>query len=249
MIEFRLSGGASNAVGNASLGGTMSSTQAFGSTLGWQASSIAGVTLKCGFDVETGAALLFDKASNQITYTPPGVTPGTLADDRQNNATLADGFVNLNWNGLSSVTADIVTASLPASNQTATLTYAKVIRTLFDDIVPADVMSQQSDYRCIYVRNAGAVSRDVQLYRGIGSVMASFEIGFDAAGPGGTATTVVNELTAPSGVTFSQTNAFEPLLVTLASAQAVGLWIRRRTRPLVNGTYPGDGFTLMARVG
>jgi len=120
---------------------------------------------------------------------------------------------------------------------------------LFDDVTGDQASAGYVDYRCVYFRNedsnsAGLISAmlwiDAQTPAG-----DDIAIGLDPAGKNGTATTITNETTAPSGVTFSapSTKSGGLSLGTLATNDYYAIWIRRNV-PASTSAYTGNTFTL-----
>jgi len=130
----------------------------------------------------------------------------------------------------------VVAASLPGTDQSDTLTVARIANNLWDDIPGLEGYNGDTEYRCIYYKNEGATPLQFQVWidaQPTGN--ATLQIGFDAAGVNGTATTIADEDSAPAGVTFS-TPATEgtALSATLPAGQAIACWEKRA---IVAGQY------------
>lgn len=248
-LQYRLSGGASNADPAASLGGAMSSVAVGADSLAWASSGISGVTLGAGSGNASGAGTLvyvYDATDPTLTWQPPGST-GTY--DRAVTVS-ADGTYLLDSFDHRAITVDVVFASLPGSDDSKGVTVAAAVGNLFDAITSGESMAGDVNYRCVYIRNnSGTLTHDLRLFVArqptAGDLLA---IGLDAAGVGGTATTIAAEETEPSGVTFVQPQTYadgDAIAVTLAPGEGVALWMRR-TVPPVSATSSTED---LARVG
>jgi hypothetical protein len=89
-----------------------------------------------------------------------------------------------------------------------TLISNKTLSGLFGDVTAAQAAAGITRYRCFYVRlqTANALGLLAPIRTWIATQAAgddSFEIGLDPAGKNAAAATIVNQTTAPAGVTFS----------------------------------------------
>jgi len=79
---------------------------------------------------------------------------------------------------------------------------------IFADVSSADASSGKTYYRCFYVHNNHAtltyLAPHIWIQTQTSSGDTDIAIGLDAAGLNGTATTIADENTAPTGVSFSQ---------------------------------------------
>jgi len=112
---------------------------------------------------------------------------------------------------------------------------------LFDIITGDENVASDVEYRCVFVRNSNGSSLALQnskfyLAGAETSGGANIAIGIDPAGAtaigsaSAQAAEVVDENTAPSGVTFSAPTTKAGSTITLASlpaGQCVALWVRR----------------------
>lgn len=119
---------------------------------------------------------------------------------------------------MSSTAADLAT---PANNA-------------WDDVPGSEAAAGRTEYRCFYVRNGHASLTLQDAYVELTTQsQAAVAIGLDPAGIGdgattGVATTVANETTAPTGVTFSAVNAGDRLTIgDLGPGQAIAVWEKR----------------------
>ncbi len=125
---------------------------------------------------------------------------------------------------------------------------------LFDDVSGAENLAMESEYRCVFVRNAHATLALQNAVVWIDSQVAggaTVEIGVDptAASAIGAATdqavSVADENTAPAGVTFSGSpvdRASGLAMGNIAAGSCRAVWIKRTTANSV--AMNDDGFTL-----
>ena len=253
--EFKtyLSGGASNTDPDLSLGGIQSSSETGIQIPSWDASSMAGVTLDASGGNQTSVVgtLDFDFAATTLTYSPPGFTSGSqnVVDVSADGTYVLYGEDASDVEGVGAIEVTIVASSLPGSNDSKDVSHADTANNLYDDVSEAESQSGNIDYRCIYIDNVDAITNTLELWIDRQSAPDSIQIGFDAAGAGGTATTIADENTIPSGVTFSIPSEAVPLSVSLTTGQAIGVWIKRIVPALNQITNKNDRFLLGVKVG
>lgn len=229
-LELRLSGGSSNADPNASLGGVRSSNRIL-SKSATGISNITGVTVDDAPGSADGAGTLAFVASGKtLTWTPNGGSAGAavaLSGDGRYAIPGSAGFLFVT----------VVDASLPGTNQSDTITVTQLANQLFDDISKTESYAGDVEYRCFYVYNAHPTDPFVgaKIYISQQTTGADdIAIGKDPAGVGdgstsGVATTIANEGTAPSGVTFSAPSAIGSALSIgqLNAGQSHAIWEKR----------------------
>lgn len=104
---------------------------------------------------------------------------------------------------------------------------------LFDDVSSAEASAGDTEYRCIYVENTHAtltlIGAKVFIQSQTSSSDTDIAIALGGEGVNGTAETVANEGTAPSGETFSQPASYAAGLALgdLAPGDSFPIWIRR----------------------
>jgi hypothetical protein len=118
---------------------------------------------------------------------------------------------------------------------------------IFDDISAAENAASTVDYRCVYIKNTHAtitLSNASVWFNSQVAGGATMMMGLDPAGVNGTATTIANETTAPSGVTFSlSADQSSGLIIgNLAPGASQAVWLQR-TAANTSG-LSGDGFTI-----
>lgn len=243
-IEFRLSGGASNTDPNAALGGAMSTDAAalVESQSLTPDSALAGCTFEYGANNLTASTgtLTYTASGNLMQWTPPGGTIGLTVDCSSDGT-----YTVLDADSASYIVVTVVAASLPGADATRTITVANNTNGLFDDVAVADSIAGDTEYRCVYVKNAHGSEAMSNVVLWIDTQTAgadSLEVGLDPAGAGGTATTVANENAAPSGVSFSApTSAATGLdLGTLTAGQAYPVWLKRTVPAGTSATVVAD---------
>lgn len=107
------------------------------------------------------------------------------------------------------------------------------LQNLFDNVNPAERVAGSVEYRCYYYTNKHVTEalEDAVVYigslsSGVGTAVA---IGLDPAGIDGEATTIPDEITAPSGVAFSAPETAGAGLVVgdVAPGEYFAVWVRR----------------------
>lgn len=128
------------------------------------------------------------------------------------------------------------------------------LNNLFDDVSAEQALTGSVEYRCLYIKNDNGsdnlTSGKVWISANTPSAGTEIAIGLDPAGVGdgdttGEATTIVNETTAPTGVTFSSpaTEGASLPVAAIPSQEGFALWVRRT---VTGGTEAADSdpFTL-----
>ena len=104
---------------------------------------------------------------------------------------------------------------------------------IFDDVSSAEATAGDAEYRCFYVRNGHATltltSAKIFIQAQTSSADTDIAIALGGEGKNGTAETVANEGTAPSGESFSQPASYAAglSLGNLAPGDYYPVWIRR----------------------
>lgn len=125
---------------------------------------------------------------------------------------------------------------------------------LFDDVSSAEASSGKVEYRCLYVFNDhstdGLTSGKLWISQNTPSSGTLIAIGLDPAGVGdgdttGEATTIADETSVPSGVTFSSPSTEGAALdiAAIAAQEGFAVWVRR-TVSAATEAAPTDPFTL-----
>jgi hypothetical protein len=244
-LEFRLSGGAANTDPDASLGGIMSSQRIF-SKSATGISNITGVVIDDAPGSANGAGTLAYTASTKsFVWTPNSGTAGA--------STAVPGSTG--WLFLT-----VTYASLPAGNQSDTITVSALSNELWDDIGKAESYDGDTEYRCLYVTNAHDTDPFIGAKIYIGSDPSgadSLQIGLDLAGTGdgsstGVADTVADENTAPDpAVSFSAPTAIGSALSLgqLDAGEARAIWQKRTVPAQTLVSTSADVSQLVVNVG
>lgn len=104
---------------------------------------------------------------------------------------------------------------------------------IFDDVSSAEATAGDTEYRCFYVRNGHATltltSAKVFIQAQTSSADTDIAIALGGEGVNGTAETVGNEGTAPTGESFSQPASYAAglSLGDLAPGDYYPVWVRR----------------------
>lgn len=119
---------------------------------------------------------------------------------------------------------------------------------IFDDVSSGEASTGESEYRCIYVRNAHAtltlIGAKAFIQTQTPSADTDVAIALAGEGKNGTAETVANENTAPSGETFSAPASYAAGLALgdLAPGDAFPIWVRRTVN--AGAASAADSFTV-----
>lgn len=146
-------------------------------------------------------------------------------------------------------------ASLGGEISSTTITSATTAN-LFDNVSGTESSNGDVEYRCFYIKNNhGSLtwqSVDVWIASNTPSTGTDSSIGLDPAGVGdgsstGVATTVADESTEPSGVSFSQPGSGSPLNVgDIPPGEAIAVWVRRTVNAGASA-YNDDSVTVEAQ--
>ena len=123
--------------------------------------------------------------------------------------------------------------------------------TLFDTVGSAEAAAGDTEYRCIYVLNNGATEATgcvIWIQANTPSADTTIAIALGGEGENGTAETVANENTAPSGESFSSpaSEGAGLSLGNLANGDRYPVWIRRAVTAGAAGVA-SDTFTLRVK--
>ena len=138
-------------------------------------------------------------------------------------------------------------ASIGGARSTTEVTGA----TLWDKVESAEASAGDIEYRCIYVRNDGAdtaLDAKIWIQANTPSADTTIAIALGGEGKGGTAETVGNEGTAPSGESFSSPTDYAGGLAlgSLAQNEFFPVWTRRT---VTAGAAAAASDTVTYRVG
>ena len=231
-LGWFLSGGAGNTDPNLSLGGVISTTRFDSQTA--TGVTIAGVTVDDAAENAVGSGTLaYTVAGQTLTWTPPGGAAGAAVPVGTNGTyMIRGGGVTAGY-----LRVTVAAASLPAGDVSNTVTIANRDNNLFDDVSKAQALAGDVNYRCVYLKNTHAsdTATGVAVWINQDSLGAdTISIGADPAGIGngtstGVATTIVNEATAPAGVTFSQplSEGAALALGNFTFGTGIAIWIKR----------------------
>ncbi len=104
---------------------------------------------------------------------------------------------------------------------------------LFDDVDNGEATAGDTEYRCFYLVNTHATdtwfTSRIWIEIETSSGDSILDIGLDPAGINGTATTIVNESTAPASVTFTHpiNDAGSISIGNLTAGDFQAVWVRR----------------------
>ena len=123
---------------------------------------------------------------------------------------------------------------------------------IFDNVSSAEASAGDTEYRCLYIRNGHATltmqSAKVWIQANTPSADTAVAIAIAGEGVNGTAETIANENTAPSGETFvtavDEANAIS--IGNIPPGQHIAIWVRRVVSASA-AAYNNDGFTLRCK--
>lgn len=124
--------------------------------------------------------------------------------------------------------------------------------TLFDNISSAEASAGHTDYRCVYIHNNHATltlqSAKVWIHSNTPSTDSDVTIALAGEGVNGTAETIANENTAPSGESFvsAATEGAALAIGNIPPGQHQAVWIKRVVGAAA-AAFTGDGFTLRCK--
>lgn len=107
------------------------------------------------------------------------------------------------------------------------------LHNLFDQVSGAEASAGDTEYRCLYVKNAHGTltlqNAKVYVQTESGSADSDELIGLGTSAVNGTEQTVADESTAPAGVTFAQANGSANALTIgdIPAGQHKAIWVRR----------------------
>lgn len=142
----------------------------------------------------------------------------------------------------------------PAASLGGIMSATAMPANLFDNVSGDEGAAGDTEYRCIYVRNAHATltleAPKLWLVANTPSADTDVAVALDGAGAGdgsttGVAETVVDEQTAPVGEVFSApaSKATGIAMPALGPGQAHAIWVRRTVNAGA-AAVNGDGFTI-----
>jgi hypothetical protein len=253
-MKWYLSGGATG-TGNTdttkSTGGVITTTQILSQLATAVTTTITGVTLGDAAGNTLGNGTLtytYSATAPTLRWTPYQGASGTAVDVSVNGTYAIQGANN---GGILVVT--VVSASLPGSSKSDTITITAQSAKIFDDVTKAQSHAGLTEYRCIYLKNTGTVATtddkiDIEIYidsNTTGDDVISIGLATQAPGTGtGVSGTdypadTLTEAGVPAGVTFSAPTSAAPLTAFNLSSTAgttftKALWIKREVPA---GTY------------
>lgn len=236
-LIFVHSGGAANETPSADLGGAISTAAAkrIKSQSATAPVNTTGVSITDAFGNAEGIGTLsFTKATNTLAWKPYGQAT-------YYGVSVAGNGEYLIGNSAGYMVIQVTFASLPATDKVDSITIANLQQNLFDTVTAAQALLGKISYRCVYVLNKHATdtATDVRVWVKQSTPAGDeIDIGLGTSAVSGTEQTVGNELTAPSGVTFSHPLTYASSLVigNLTAGQWKALWQRRTVPVETRGT-------------
>ena len=233
-LNLYYSGGGSNAVTTASIGGAISSARALSQSC-TPPTTLTGVTIVDGLGNAVGSGTLtYTAATQSLTWQPYLGSVGSAGVVSTNGTYFIQG--GSNGGGLC---VTVVAASLPSSNVSNTIAVTNLTEKFFLDQTKAESDAGVNKYHCFVIKNNHATLPmiDITLYiaeNTPGSDTCSLYLDPIVAGAGGTGpTAVADENTAPGSSTFvapdSKDHADALDVGTLTAGQCRFFWIKQTT--------------------
>jgi len=247
------SGGVANVDPNADLGG-IKSTAAGKDILSQTATApttITGVTIDDAVgNAEGDGTLFFDSTNTTLRWTPLGGTAGAAVDVSVNGLYAIQGGSN---GGLLKV--DVVSGTLPSSDQTNTITIANIANNIFDDVAKADAKAGDTEYRGVYWQNDHASDSMVDIRMWIetntpGQDVIQIAIAIEAKNVA--MATIADEDTAPVTVDFDANNPIDfdsgIAIPDLLFSDFQGWWLKRVVPAGTNQSQTNNAFRIGVRI-
>jgi len=234
-IQFFYSGGPSGSTAATSLGGQISSTRITSQTT-TGLSNITGLSIVWAINnAEGNGTLEWVSATNSLRWR----APGSLSVYETTGVTTNGTYVLGGTDG--QLVVQVTYASMPAQYKLDTITVANSLNNVFDAVSAIDSLNGKVEYRCIYIKNNSGTDTATGVKVFIAELTVGpdeIDIGLDPAGVGngtstGVATTIVNETTIPTNVSFTRpvTSGTGLTIGTLSPGETAALW-ERRTVPV-----------------
>ncbi len=222
-----LTGGATNADPDASLGGVASSFVQRG--LGFVLSNpIPALRIDNAWPASgEGIGTLAVNGAGEVVYTPPGGSPGTPVAIAAGASEVVTGdepgeqaLLIYRESGLSLI---------PPSPQTpSTLKFVNIVRGAIGgrNVDDSERSSGLTTYRALMLESSGTVD-NVLIWFPPSSTQATYSVGVETS-VAGAIQTIANETTAPTGITwYTPTTMGGALTISSIGGTPIGLWIRR----------------------
>jgi len=245
-IEFRLSGGISNANVATSLGGAMSSVNLVGNTVSYATTGITGVTLIDSLtDNAAVGNLSYIISGTKINKQKPlGIVPS--ASDLVDISVDGD-YVIIAPEEDAMVAVSVVSSSLPIADTNDDVTAVKINPNLFGDVAANESEAGITSYRHVYLFNKSAIQVVAKLYIANNySGLDALSIGFENVISGVTDQLITDDQTPPVGVAFNApASAASAIELTINTGDAVGMFLKRVVSPLSDNTTAIDTARLL----
>lgn len=239
------SGGAANEDPAADLGGAISTAanKRVQSQTSTAPANITGVTINDAYGNPEGVGQLFyTNATNELGWKPNGASTFY-------GAVISGSGEYLIGSSAGYLVVDVVSGSLPGSDQTDNITIANNQHNVFPQVSEADSLLGIVEYRCLYILNTNGTdtATDVKLWIPTNTPGGDIiEIGLGSSGLNGTEQTIADGETAPTGVTFSSPSSLGAALSlgNIPAGQHYAFWQRRTVPQETRGTVISNGAVL-----
>lgn len=238
-FEFFLSGGVGNSDPNASLGGTQSTTELFGQTVTYDTTPISGVTLLDSSGLVTGILIYTNTGSFIGIQETGGAVP--TGDELVDISVDGDYVLNSPEENIT-LSITVVSASLPGSNDSKAITAANNNNNLWDDVPESEAQTGIVAYRHFYIENLKNETVTATLFiKQPLTGMDYIEVGVLSLTSGTDDELLVDEFTAPTGITFYLASTIASgLELQIFALDSIGVFVRRTVPALSDVTTPTD---------
>jgi len=231
---------------NGSLGGNRSGTI----VKSLSASAIVNITGVVIDDVSATsghgtATLTFDSTLTTLAYTAPLGTAGTAVDVSVNGT-----YEIYSADATKYIIVTVTSASLPATNQSDSITLTSLTQNLFDSVGSAEAQAGSVEYRAVIIKNDSAFAMNAMLVwidTNTPFVDDSVQIAIEAP-VAGAIQSVANETISPTGVVFSlAVNEASALSIgNLVAGSSYGVWIKRTVNP-TSSRFANNSFSITVK--
>ncbi len=204
--------------------------------------AIVDVSANCGAG---NATLAFTAAGQTLAFTAPGDAAGAAV------AVGVSGTYEV-YSGTAAkyIIVTVTAGSLPVANASDAIALANVIDNLFDSVGSGEAQAGRTEYRALIVKNDSAYTMyGMIVWLAQNTPFPSDEVQIGLETPVANAIqSVVNETTAPTGITWSLAASEAAALAAgnLAAGAAAGIWIRRVVSP-TTARYAANNFMLSVK--
>ena len=249
-IDFFLSGGAANADVNLSVGGVKSSVKLVNPVATYSGVAIAGVALKhtTGVSTGVGGTLWFDSSLGFAYQSPTGAEP--TINDYLLIETDGD-FILMSVESTESLTISVIVASVPTSGTLSTsIDTARSSPNLYENVLEPEALTGSVKYRHLYMENISGSPINCVVYLNPNyPALDLLAIGFSTTISGQQDELLLNDVTAPMGVTFNTPSSkLEGITLEIAAGESIGMYLERTVEVLSDISNEEDSASIIVGI-